>query len=202
MPVDVTLAGGAFVLMLFVLGGGPLLLADWSRKRRQQEIARQIALTDALDAELGPIVAPIVRKPLVGSWEIHLTIPIDQTGTAARVLSVVDCVFADVDGAGAPPYRIFLTTRPTPWRLHGGGKAMSNAASHGGGVPIMDIYEQIAKERMESALRDAEQRRALRSARASGSPRVCRRSVLVRLRQWISDRIMSTSSRPGVRSER
>ncbi len=116
MPIDLTLAGGAFVLLLFVLGGGPLLLADWSRKRRQHAIVRQIALTDALDAALGPIVAPIVRKPLVGSWEIELALPIDRTDTAGRVLSVVDDVFADVEGAGTPPYRIFLTTRPTPWR--------------------------------------------------------------------------------------
>ncbi len=116
MPLDLTLAGGAFVLLLFVVGGGPLLAADWSRKRRQHEIARQIALTDALDAALGPIGAPIVRKPVAGSWEIEIALPIDRTDTTARILSVVHDVFADVGGAGAPPYRIFLTTRPTPWR--------------------------------------------------------------------------------------
>ena len=106
----------AFVLLLFVLGGGPMLLVDWSRKRREREIARQIALTDALDGALGPIVAPVVTKPLFGPWEIQLTVPVDKSATMGRILSVVDEVFADVEEAASRPYRIFLSTRPEPLR--------------------------------------------------------------------------------------
>ncbi len=65
----------------------------------------------------------------------------------------------------------------------------------------MDIYEQIAKERIKSALRDAEQRHAIRSGRPRGSPRVARQNVLVRLRKWVSEHVLSTPSRSGFRSE-
>jgi hypothetical protein len=115
MTVDVSLASGVFLLLLFMLGGGPMLVVDWSRRRRRQEVARQIALTDALDAVLGPRVAPVVMKPPFGPWEIQLTLPIDQSATVARILSVVDDVFADTERV-APSYRILVTAQEDAWR--------------------------------------------------------------------------------------
>lgn len=57
------------------------------------------------------------------------------------------------------------------------------------GVPIMDVYEQVAKDRIDAALREAEQRRAIRAGRVRGSRLVRLRSVLARLgqrpRRWI-----------------
>jgi hypothetical protein len=56
----------------------------------------------------------------------------------------------------------------------------------------MDIHEQIAfqlaKERMEDALRDAQERRAIRLARPRRSARVRLGSALVRLGHWIARR--------------
>jgi hypothetical protein len=53
----------------------------------------------------------------------------------------------------------------------------------------MDIDEQVAlrlaKERIEDAVRAAEQRRAIGLARAGRPARVRLRSVLVRLGQWM-----------------
>jgi hypothetical protein len=109
-------SGAAFVLLLFVLVGGPMRLADWSRKRRQQETARQIALTDALDGQLGAIVSPVVRKPLFGPWQIQIAVPFHRSATVARILSVVDKVFPDVDGAGSRHYQIFLSAKPDSLR--------------------------------------------------------------------------------------
>jgi hypothetical protein len=105
-------SGAVFVLVGFVLLGGPTLLADWSRKRGQAAIDRQIALTDALDGQLGPIVAPGVKKPLFGPWEIRIAVPLHQSATVARILSVVDEVFQDVQGAGSRSYRILLSAKP------------------------------------------------------------------------------------------
>jgi hypothetical protein len=54
-----------------------------------------------------------------------------------------------------------------------------------GGVPIVDLYEQIAKDRIAAALREAEERRALRSGHAHRLARGRLRSVLTRLRRWV-----------------
>jgi hypothetical protein len=112
-----------------------MYLVDWSRKRRQQEIARQIALTDALDGQLGAIVSPVVRKPIFGPWEIRIAVPLHRSATVARILSIVDEEFPDVQGAGSPPYRILLTARPGSLREICGPR-MRRAAKGWAGSPI------------------------------------------------------------------
>ena len=66
---------------------------------------------------------------------------------------------------------------------------------------MMDVYEQVAKDRIDAALREAEQRRAIRSGRVRGSRLVRLRSILARLGQWVSDHLSSVPSRPSTRSE-
>ncbi len=101
-----------FVLIGFVLVGGPMILVDWVRRRRQSAIERQIALTDAIDGQMGVIVSPVVTKSLFGAWEIRIAVPFHWSATVARILSVVDEVFEDVDGVASRPYRVFLTAAP------------------------------------------------------------------------------------------
>ena len=101
--------GVAFVLIGFALIGGPMILVDWLRRRRQTAIERQIALTNAIDGQVGVIVSPVVTKPLFGPWKIRIAVPFHRSATVARILSVVDEVFQDVEGAASRPYRIFLT---------------------------------------------------------------------------------------------
>lgn len=113
------MSGGAFVLLGFVLLGGPMCLVDWSRKRREQAIERQIMLTDALDGQLGAIVAPVVKKPLLGPWEIRIAVPCLRSVVVAGILSVVDDVFSDVAGIGASAYRVVLHAKPaSPGETH------------------------------------------------------------------------------------
>ena len=123
----IVFSGAAFGLIGFALVGGPIVLVDWLRRRRQTAIERQIALTDAIGGQVGAIVSPLVTKPLFGPWEIRIAVPFHRSATVARILSVVDEVFQDVEGGAPRPYRIFLTaaadslreTRPprstTPW---------------------------------------------------------------------------------------
>ena len=47
--------------VVFALVGAPMLLNEW-RKRRESVLACRIALTDALDGELGPFVTPLVKS--------------------------------------------------------------------------------------------------------------------------------------------
>ena len=102
------LSVAAFLLLGFALVGGPMLLVDWSRKRWQTVIERQIALTDALDGKLGAIVAPVVTRPFFGPWEIRIAVPLLRSAALARILSVVDSVFCDRSGRS---YRIVLSAK-------------------------------------------------------------------------------------------
>lgn len=112
MVVDVVVVAlAAFALLGFVLVGGPMLAVDWFRKRRRVVTEHQITLTEALDAELGPIVAPVVRKPLFRPWEIRIAVPFLQSAALARMVSVVDDVFSGVDGGRGLSYRIVLSAK-------------------------------------------------------------------------------------------
>jgi len=102
----------AFLLIAFTLVGGPLLLLDWRQRRRLMEIEHQILLTDALDREFGGIFAPVVTKPLLGPWAIHLAVPYSEPTILARVFSVVGTVFGGVLGMAPNAYQIFLSAKP------------------------------------------------------------------------------------------
>jgi hypothetical protein len=98
-----------FVLLGFVLVGGPMFVTDVARARRQAMIARQIALTDALDNRLGPLVAPVVTKPFIGPWEVRIAAPPLGSAMLARMIAVIHDVFS-ADGDGEPSrFRIVLS---------------------------------------------------------------------------------------------
>jgi hypothetical protein len=109
-------SGAVFVLLGFALVGGPMIVTDWSRKRREQVTARQIALTEALDGRLGAIVAPVVKKPLWGPWEIQIAVPFLRSAAVARILTVVGEVFSDFEGNGSSSYRVVLSAKQDPLR--------------------------------------------------------------------------------------
>lgn len=110
MDTGVTiLSTAAFLLLAFLLVGGPMIVADWARKRREMVTARQIALTDALDGQLGALVAPVVTKSFFGPWEVRIAMPFLRSAILARMLSVIDDVFADGEAVPWSAYRIVLT---------------------------------------------------------------------------------------------
>jgi hypothetical protein len=102
----------AFVVIGFAFVGGPIVLADWSRKRSQGVADRQMALTEALDGQLGPIVAPVVTKPLFGPWEVQIAVPFQRPAMLARIVSVVDDVFFRFEGRSGRSYRMLLSAKP------------------------------------------------------------------------------------------
>jgi len=110
MGASVMMVGSAvLVVLVFTLVGGPMVLADWARKRREAVIARQIELTDALDRRFGAIVAPVVERPLFGSWEVRIAVPFLRSAVLSQMLSVIDDVFADGETMPASTYRITLS---------------------------------------------------------------------------------------------
>ncbi len=99
-------------VMLWI--GGPMLLMDWLRNRRQETIKRQIALTDAIDGRLGAIVAPVVKKPLWGPWQIQIAVPFARAAAVGKILAVAHEVLSVADRMNPGRYEIVLTPKQDP----------------------------------------------------------------------------------------
>jgi len=106
----------AFLMFAFVVVGGPALLTDRIRNRRQEAIRRQIALTDALDAECGPVVAPVVKQSLWGPLRVEIAVPFARPETVGEILAVAHKALSVAEGMEASRYRIVLAAAEGPIR--------------------------------------------------------------------------------------
>lgn len=71
------------------------VLAERGRQRRQAEVLRQIALTDALHARLGALVAPVVRRRR-RAWQVAMAVPFERPAVVTAVLATVQEMFGRV----------------------------------------------------------------------------------------------------------
>jgi hypothetical protein len=103
------------LLALFVasLFGGPVVLVDWLRKRRRETVMQQIALTDAIYAQFGPIASPVVKRPLWGPRQIQFQV---GPGAAAKALAAAHEVLSAADRMNLRRYQIVLTPSQDPIR--------------------------------------------------------------------------------------
>ena len=115
------LSGLAFSLVGFALIGGPMVATDWVRRRGEAVIARQIALTDALDRRFGAVLAPVVTRSPFGPWEIRIAVPLHRSALLPRMLAAVDEAFSGVEGPDPSSCRILLTVTPDVRRAGGSG---------------------------------------------------------------------------------
>src|SRR5204863_2510557 len=91
--VMVAIATVVFVLMIPIVAiAAPLMLAEAWRRRRARIIARQIELTDAIHAELGALVAPIVEKHVFRPWRVVFPLPSHCTPEVGRLIAIADRV--------------------------------------------------------------------------------------------------------------
>lgn len=129
---------GVAVVALYLVSliGGPMLLMDWLRNWREEAIRRQIALTDAIDAELGAIVAPMVRKPLWGPWQIRIAVPFTRPAAVGRILAVAHEVLSTADRMHPARYQIVLTPKQDSLREERKARA-SHPAERWPGDPIV-----------------------------------------------------------------
>ena len=95
---------------------GLLVLAAWRDRRREATVARQIRLTDAIADELGPIVAPLVRKPLGRPWRVDIQVPVGRPAAVSRIVAIAHDTLTR---AGAGRYELVLTSDPAPVRAPG-----------------------------------------------------------------------------------
>jgi hypothetical protein len=110
-------------LAVLVLTLSPLIavvvlleLAAWRERRIEAAIARQIALTDAIGAELGSVVAPIVARPVGRPWQVRIAVPFSRPALVTRVLAITQRV---LDRMCASGYEVVLTPQEEPARIVG-----------------------------------------------------------------------------------
>jgi hypothetical protein len=84
-----TVVGLVVAGMPFVVVSGLLVMLERRQERTAADVARQIALTDALHARLGALVAPVVRRRR-RLWQIEIAVPVEQPAVVASVLATVD----------------------------------------------------------------------------------------------------------------
>lgn len=107
-----------FAVALFPIVSLVLLLelVAWRDRQLKAAVARQIALTDAIAGELGAIVAPVVKKPLWGPWQVEIAVPFARPATVGTILSIAHRVFSFAERMSPGRYRIVLTPQEEPAR--------------------------------------------------------------------------------------
>jgi hypothetical protein len=73
-------------LFPIALMAAALLAMERRARVRLGECARQIAVTDAIHAKLGAIVAPVVRRRRGGRWQLVIPVPFDDLDSVGRVV--------------------------------------------------------------------------------------------------------------------
>lgn len=98
----------AVLLYAFALIGLPVLWASRQRTRHAALTARQITLTDTLDAAFGPVVTPVVEKPFRGPWVIRVAVPLMEARRLGQMIATIQTVLSD-PGFGTAPYQLVLS---------------------------------------------------------------------------------------------
>jgi len=96
-----------------------LRLSHWRQRTRLAEIARQIAVTDAIHAALGAVVSPVVRRRLWGGWRLMIPVPLDRPDTVTQVVGAAYGAFSPSERSRPGRFEIVLTQqeRPVPRRV-------------------------------------------------------------------------------------
>ena len=85
--IGLVFAASPMILTVALLAG-----AERRQRRAQDAIARQIALTDALHARLGALLAPVVKRR-GRVWQVNVALPVEHPEAVGAVLAAVDEVF-------------------------------------------------------------------------------------------------------------
>ena len=88
------------------------LLVEVTQRARSRVLERQVRLTDAVHAELGAIVSPVVEKRAFRPWRVVFALPSGRAGDVSRLVSITDRVLAD--DPPAPGHLQIVFTHPAP----------------------------------------------------------------------------------------
>jgi hypothetical protein len=90
-----TLVGVLILAAPIIALAALIMLIERRRQRRQAEVLRQIALTDALHARVGAVVAPVVQWRH-RAWHVAVAVPFERTAVVTAVLATVQELFGRV----------------------------------------------------------------------------------------------------------
>jgi hypothetical protein len=111
MTTDMLLAIALAAMPLLAIVG-LLRLVDRIHVRRNERVARQIELTDAIHRELGAAAAPTVRRCRGGGWLVQMTVPLGHPVLVSALLRITDGVLASHEGSDRS--KIVLTPERAP----------------------------------------------------------------------------------------
>lgn len=86
-----------------------LLVEAW-RRAQARVLDRQVRLTDAVHAELGALVSPVVEKRAFRPWRVVFAMPSERADIVSRLVSITDRVLAAE--AMSPNHLHIVFTRP------------------------------------------------------------------------------------------
>ncbi len=126
MNIGTTLLGTTIVLTYCLVVAAAIALPGWLGRRRRETGALQGTLTGAIDAEVGPLVAPVVKRPFWGPWRVEIAVPLGRADMVGRILAQAHKTLSDAEGIHPAAYRLILAhkadaarfpRRPRPRRI-------------------------------------------------------------------------------------
>lgn len=90
-----TLLAAVVVVFPFTMVLALLLLVRRAERRRDEAIARQVRLTDAIHRDLGAVVAPFVTRGRRGRWRVSIAVPFERPALVSAVLDIVHGAFRE-----------------------------------------------------------------------------------------------------------
>jgi hypothetical protein len=97
-----------------------LLLAGWRERARERTLVRQVVVTEAIDAELGAIVAPFVKHRFGGGWRLEVAVPFEEPALVGRVVALAHAAMQRTDPHASPPEIVLTAQTPDVSRTHAG----------------------------------------------------------------------------------
>src|SRR5258705_715150 len=93
-------------LLPFVAVWALLDLSRRIQRRREERVARQIVLTEAIHRELGAVAAPDVTRTLSGEWTVSIRLPLERQATAGGITRLTQDGFRRLGRPGPAPPRL------------------------------------------------------------------------------------------------
>ncbi|MGH7396293.1 MAG: hypothetical protein ACRELW_02040 [Candidatus Rokuibacteriota bacterium] len=119
-------------LMPFLMVWALLDLSRRIQRRREERIARQIALTDAIHRELGAAAAPEVRRSWSRGWIVSVQLPLRREDTVGAITRITHDLFRRLDRQDPPRLRVVLIPQEVRTKtfesLRGGGARLRRVA--------------------------------------------------------------------------
>jgi hypothetical protein len=88
-----------------------LLVVGRVQRARDAEIGRQVAVTDAIHAELGPVVSPVVKRRFGRGWQVEIAVPFERPAIVGRVVTIAHAALFRADARTADRVEVVLTAQ-------------------------------------------------------------------------------------------